>query len=67
MTVTLDESIEIYARVTVEWFGAKARERTRENIERQTRAGDPEGAEAYRRVDDCIARIERRSLSPASS
>jgi hypothetical protein len=65
MNVTLDESITIYARATLRWFGAKARERTQERIEHLAKTGDLEGARIHDRVKECILQLEqRRAVEP---
>jgi hypothetical protein len=66
MHVTLDESITVYARATLKWFGAKARKRTRERIEQLVRGGDLEGAKIHERVRARILQLEQQgTLAPA--
>jgi len=64
VNVTHDESIAIYARATMKWFGANARQRTRRQIDRLRKAGDAEGVEVYQRVYECIAQIEKQRTLP---
>ena len=59
MRVTLDQSVEIYARASRKWFGRKAREKTQERIERLRKIGDHEGVEVFERVKLHIAALER--------
>jgi len=59
MNVTLDESVKIYARATMKWFGVKAREKTRERIQQLIKAGDLEGAKIHEQVNECILHMER--------
>jgi hypothetical protein len=58
MNVTLDESIAIYARASLRWFGARAGQKTRERIEQLTQAGDSEGVSVHARVKEHIARMD---------
>jgi hypothetical protein len=60
MNVTLDESIAIYARATLRWFGAKARERTQERIEQLANTGDFESATVHERVKERIFQLEQQ-------
>ena len=65
MNVTLDESIAIYARVSLRWFGPDAKKKTRERAEQLTKLGDLEGAKVHRRVGEYILQMERQPASHA--
>jgi hypothetical protein len=66
MIVTLEQSIQIYARASRNRFGAKARAKTQERIEHLARTGDAEGATIHERVKQHIALLEegKASLKP---
>jgi hypothetical protein len=59
--VTLEQSIEICARASRKWFGAKARQETQERIEHFEKVGDAEGARVHERVKQHIAQLEQYS------
>jgi hypothetical protein len=66
MIVTLEQSIEIYARASHRWFGAKASQKTQERIEHLARMGDAEGATIHERVKQHIGKLEQNALPPSA-
>jgi hypothetical protein len=63
MIVTLEQSIHIFARVSLSRFGAKARQKTQERIEHLCRTGDADGANVHERVKRQIEEIERQRVN----
>jgi len=59
MNVTHEQSVTIYARASRKWFGAMARERTRERIAQLASAGDTQGAKVLEQVHQHILKLER--------
>jgi hypothetical protein len=60
MIVTLEQSIQIYARASRKRFGARARTKTQERIDHLVKVGDAEGATIHERVMQHIDRLEQQ-------
>lgn len=57
MNITLDESIEIYARAMRSWFGSDAPEEARSKAERARENGDEEGFDVWSKVAEIAATV----------
>jgi len=58
MNVTLQQSIAIYARASIAWFGDKALEKTGEKIKILAAQGDSDGVAVYERVKQDIRAVQ---------
>jgi hypothetical protein len=67
VNVSLEDAIQIYARVSRAWFGSQAREKTQERLAQLERAGDLEGVEVYRQLDQRILELEKEDASNGHS
>jgi hypothetical protein len=61
--VTLEQSIDIYARATRTWFGTEAVSKTQERIDHFRETGDAEGLEVHEQVKRHILELDRRVAS----
>jgi len=64
MNVTLEQSIDIYARASRTRFGLEARQKTQERIEQLTRSGDLQGATIHERVKQQIIQLDQHKERP---
>jgi len=58
MNVTLEQSVAIYARASISWFGDKAIEKTAQKAEALAGRGDNEGSDVFLRVKAEISRLQ---------
>jgi hypothetical protein len=58
MNVTLRQSIAIYARASIAWFGDKAAEKTAEKIKVLAARGDDDGVAVFDQVKAEIGRLQ---------
>jgi hypothetical protein len=63
VNVSLEDAIQIYARASRAWFGNNAREKTQERLAQLQSAGDLEGVQVYRQLDQCILKLEKEEPS----
>jgi hypothetical protein len=63
VNVSLEDAIQIYARVSRTWFGSHAREKTQERLAQLESSGDLEGVHVYRQLDQCILELENEEAS----
>jgi hypothetical protein len=59
MNVTLEQSIAIYARASISWFGDKAIEKTAQKADALAGRGDNEGSDVLHKVKAEIHRLQR--------